>query len=557
MPFIYFGVQMSTVVFHSGRIVPGYLPGTQSHHAMAIRDGHIIAFDDEAMALGQAKRIDLGGDVLAPAFADGHAHPTLGGLETVGPDTRSCRSVAEIVASVKSWAQAHPEQEWIRGASYDASLAPGGMFDARWLDEAVPDRPVWLRAWDYHTLWVNSEALRQAGITRDTPEPELGRIVRRSDGSPLGILQEPGACDLIAAVDPGYSRAERVLAIERATAHLAALGIGWAQDAWVEPVDVESYLDAASAERLHMRINLAFRADPRYWRDQLAQFRRQRERVEQLHHPLLTATTVKIFVDGVIENHTGALLEEYSDTPGDHGMANWSSEALSAAAIAFDADSFQLHLHAIGDAASRSALDAIELVQRHNGARDRRPVIAHVQLVDAVDLPRYAQLGVVANFEPLWAQLDELMLQLTVPHIGPGRAELQYPIHTLDQAGPISFGSDWPVSSADWRLGTRVAITRQTSTGEPSDGWTPAERLTAERALHAYTAGVAFQAGAEQNWGTLEIGHAADFVRLSAAPNDVDPTELPSIQVLETWVAGEQRFASAPEAPLPHQPSTN
>lgn len=534
---------MNTVVFRNGRIIAGYSPSVTEHHSLAIQGDRIIAVDEAAEALAaEATVIDLAGDVLAPTFGDGHVHPTLGGLETVGPLTRPCRTVDEIVTEVKRWADEHPDREWIRGASYDASLAPGGLFDARWLDDAVPDRPVWLRAWDYHTLWVNSEALRRAGITAETPEPELGRIIRREDGSPLGTLQEPGACDLVNHVDPGYSPEERVLAIDRATAHLAELGIGWAQDAWVEAVDLAAYLEAAATDRLHMRINLAFRADPLTWRDQLAQFRAQREQVQAAANPLLSANTVKVFVDGVIENHTGALLSDYADTPGDRGLPNWRVDELTAASIAFDREGFQLHFHAIGDAASRIALDVFEAVAAENGPRDRRSVVAHVQLVDQADLARYTELGVIANFEPLWAQMDDLMVQLTVPHLGAERVQRQYPINTLDQAGAISFGSDWPVSSADWRTGVRVAITRQTEDGEPTGGWVPAERLSAERALHAYTAGVAYQAYAEADWGTIAVGNAADFVRLSSVPTDVEPAQLATIQVHETWVAGQRRY---------------
>ena len=540
---------MSSVVFRNGRIITEYGAGSVEHWAMAIHDGRIVAFDAAAVAFSDdAEVIDLGGDTIAPSFADGHAHPTLGGLETIGPLTRPCRSVAEIISEVRRFAEAHPEQEWIRGASYDASITPGGMFDARWLDEAVSDRPVWLRAWDYHTLWVNSEALRRAGIDANTPEPELGRIVRREDGSPLGILQEPGACDLVNAVDPGYTFAERVLAVERATQHLAELGISWAQDAWVERVDLDSYLEAARTDRLHMRINLAFRADPTRWREQVAEFRAQRDEVRSLNHPLLTATTVKVFVDGVIENHTGALLEDYADRPGDRGLPNWTVEELSEAAIAFDHDGFQLHFHAIGDAASRIALDVFEAVNRSNPNTDRRSVVAHVQLVSDEDLARYSELGVIANFEPLWAQLDDLMTELTVPHLGEDRVQRQYPIRTLDDRGAISFGSDWPVSSADWRVGLRVAVTRQTEDGIPTGGWVPAERLSMARALRAYTAGVAYQAFADSEWGSLRLGYSADFVRLSALPLEVAPEQLSSIRVHETWVAGQRRFIHSPDS---------
>ncbi|MFP3466729.1 amidohydrolase [Leifsonia sp. SIMBA_070] len=538
---------MGTTVFTNGTILASYRADAAEHTAVAIEDGRVTAVGPTALALRPAadEVVDLEGGVLAPAFADGHAHPLQGGLEKLGPQVRSCESVEEIVACVREWADAHPEQEWIYGGSYDATLAPDGMFDARWLDAAVPDRPVVLRAWDYHTVWVNSEALRRAGIDARTPEPALGRIPRRPDGTPLGILQEPGAVDLLLPFEPGRTHEERVEALRLATADYAELGIAWVQDAWVETAEVEAYLEASARGLLSTRMNLALRADPVRWRDQVPEFVESRRRVEEVQDPLLTAGTVKVFVDGVIENHTAAMLEDYVDTPGDRGLPNWDARELAAAAVTFDKLGFQLHLHAIGDAATRTALDVFEEVERANGPRDRRPVIAHVQVVDPSDLPRFGRLGVIANFEPLWAQLDPMMLDLTLPRLGPERERLQYPIRTLHQTAGVSFGSDWPVSSADWRPGVATAVTRQTDDRVPVDGWIPAERIPLTDALEAYSSGVAHQAFARTSRGELRPGSAPDLVWLDTDPRQVDPHDLRSVRVLGTWVAGVRR-ASAP-----------
>jgi predicted amidohydrolase YtcJ len=537
---------MAATVFTGGTILGSYRADAAEYRAIAVEDGRIVAVDAEALALqGTAgETVDLLGGVLAPAFGDGHAHPLQGGLEKLGPQVRACRTVAEIVACVREWAHAHPEQEWIYGASYDATLAPEGLFDARWLDEAVPDRPVVLRAWDYHTVWVNSEALRRAGIDAGTPEPALGRIPRRPDGAPLGILQEPGAVDLLRPVEPGRSHEERVEALRLATAEYAELGIAWIQDAWVEPAEVEAYLEASARGLLSTRVNLALRADPLRWRDQVPDFVEARRRVEELDDPLLSAGTVKVFVDGVIENHTAAMLEDYTDAPGDRGLPNWDARELAAAAVTFDKLGFQLHLHAIGDAATRTALDVFEEVQRTNGPRDRRPVIAHVQVVDPVDLPRFRRLGVIANFEPLWAQLDPMMVALTIPRLGPERERLQYPIRTLLESAAVSFGSDWPVSSADWRPGVATAVTRQTDDRVPAAGWIPAERIPLTDALEAYSSGVAHQAFARTARGELRPGSSPDLVWLDTDPRHVDPHDLRSVRVLGTWVAGVRRTAA-------------
>src|SRR5690242_10572515 len=452
-----------------------------------------------------------------PSFGDGHAHPLYGGLEAVGPPVRQCNSVDEIVLAVKQYADAHPDEEWIVGASYDGSLSRGGLFDARWLDAAVPDRPVVLRAWDYHTVWCNSVALQRAGITADTKDPELGEIPRREDGAPLGTLREWGAVDLVFKVLPERDADARVGALRTAAQYYLAAGVTWVQDAWVEPADVDTYLAAAERDALDMRFNLGLYAHPRYFDSQLDHFVDARRRVQAMASPLLTANTVKFFADGVIENETGALLAPYCGSLHHHGMQVWDN--LAEAARAVDELGFQIHIHAIGDAAARQALDAIEYVVNTNGKRDRRPVIAHVQLVDDTDLQRFAALGVIPNMQPLWAQLDPLMVELTIPRLGPERSDKQYRMHSLYESGaPLAFGSDWPVSSGAPLDGIAIAVSR--------GGWTREELLTVERALSAYTAGVAKQAFAEGDWGTIRPGASADLVWLDTDPRTTSPDEI-------------------------------
>lgn len=542
---------MALTLFMNGIIAPFYggprqeAEGSPQVSALAVRDGVIVAVGAEALALTSRadETVNLEGGYLSPSFADGHAHPLLGGLEGMGPRIRSCTSVPDIVEAVRSWARAHPEQDWILGASYDATLAPDGVFDAEWLDDAVPDRPVVLKSWDYHTVWVNSAALRAAGIDRNTPEPSLGRIVRRVDGSPRGTLMEAGAIDLVLKVAPGYSLEDRVKALESATARYAAAGVTWIQDAWVELDDVPAYLTAASSGGLSAIINLAFRSDPQNWTDQPAQFDTARGLVRELGSPMLTANTVKFFLDGIIESRTAFMLAPYEDAPGELGLPNWLPDELQEAMVRFDALGFQLHLHAIGDAAVQMALDALEVLQRRNGPRDRRPVIAHLQVVDPKDIPRLARLGVVANFEPLWACSDDVMQLLTIPRLGTPRAEHQYPIASLAKVGiPLSFGSDWPVTGHHPLPGLATAVTRQTADKLPTGGWIPTERVDVETALAAYTSGVSHQAFAEHEWGQLRPGMRADMTLLSANPMQVRQDQLADLEVLGTWLAGRPTY---------------
>lgn len=544
---------MTSTLFTNGTVWMG--PAQLDETALYLVDGRVAAIGAEARARARASAdttvMDLAGGFLMPAFGEGHAHPVFGGLEDCGPQIRACTSVAEIVDEVRRYADDNPELDWILGASYDGSFAPGGLFEARWLDEAVSDRPVVLRAWDYHTVWCNSRALELAGINADTPEPELGEIPRRSDGTPIGVLREWGAVDLINAVSPGFTLDQRVDALRRATAHFASLGVTWVQDAWVEPNDIDVYIRAAETGALSTRINLALLADPRQMPGSFSDLLDARERVARLGHPLLTANSVKFFVDGVVENETGALLEPYCSGMHDHGMLLWQPEQLADAVARVDAAGFQPHLHAIGDAAVRQALDAIEHAERVNPPSDRRPVIAHVQLANADDLARFVKLGVIAVMQPYWAQLDDLMTVLTVPRLGPERTNRQYRMRTLaDSGATLAFGSDWPCSSAAPLDGLGIAISRTTPEGEPAGGWTPAERLDPETALAAYSSGVARQAFADQTdapWGVIELGASADLVWLAADPRTTNAAELPSLTVQATYLSGTITYrASAP-----------
>lgn len=449
----------------------------------------------------------------------------------------------EIVETVRGYADAHPDDEWILGASYNSSVVPEGLFDARWLDAVVPDRPVFLRAWDYHTAWCNTEALRRAGITADTPDPVLGEIPHRPDGSVLGTLREWGAVDLVTAVIPARSEQVRIDALGTAADYYLARGVTWVQDAWVEAGDVDTYVQAALDDALRVRFNLALYADPRYIHAQIDQFAEASRRVADLASPMLTAQTVKFFADGVVENETGSLLAPYCSALHNHGMQVWKGDSLAEAAVRVDELGLQIHIHAIGDAAVRQALDAIEHVTKVNGPRDRRPVIAHAQLVDDDDLQRFASLGVIPNMQPLWAQLDALMKVLTIPRLGEQRAGKQYRMQSLDTSGaPLAFGSDWPVSSGAPLDGIGIAVSRRTAEGEPEGGWTPEEILPIERALTAYTSAVAAQAFADGKWGVIAPGASADLVWLARDPRELSGLELPGVEIRATYLHGRRVF---------------
>ncbi|HET9647895.1 MAG TPA: amidohydrolase [Microlunatus sp.] len=521
---------MPMIVFHNGSIAPG-TSGTDADR-LVVRDDRIV--DPSTPVAPDATWVDLDAGWLGPAFGDGHAHLLQAGREGSGPQIRSATSVAELVDSVRQWASEHPEAPWIVGASYDATLAPEGRFDARWLDAAVPDRPVVLRAWDYHTVWCNSLALELAGLDAKTPDPADGIILRRPDGSLLGTLIESGATGPVLSLLPETSLEDAVVELERATAQAAAYGISWVQDAWVEPCDLPAWLEAARRGVLSVDADLALRADPTRWEQQRTEVTGLRQQVEGASG--LSCRTLKFFLDGIIENHTAYLLEDYVDRC-TRGLPVWRPGQLNEAFVDADRLGFDLHLHAIGDGGVRQALDAAEHL-RASGATARRITLAHAQLVDEADLRRFAELDVTVCFQPLWAAEDAVMRDLTLPRIGAERA-LQYRIRSiLDAGATISFGSDWPVTSPDVLAGIRTAVTRQTPDGLPAGGWQPSERISLTEALAAATTGVAHQSGADGVRGVLRTGAQADLVWLSADPRAVTPDRLVDIDVRGTWRRG-------------------
>jgi predicted amidohydrolase YtcJ len=512
----------------------------QTTDSVLMRGGRIVALGDQARALDADEVIDIRGGFLAPAFGDGHVHPIFGGLEQQFAPVRDAVTAEGIAAVVGEWARANPDVEWVRGEGFDPTLAPGGVFQAAMLDAEVADRPVVLRATDYHTVWVNSEALRRAGYVRGVQQPHDGEIVLDDSGDPTGTLREWGAWRPVYALMPAVATPRVTAALDYATACFAESGITWVQDAWVESADVESWLTALDAGVLHVNVDLAQWADPNTWRDQLAGFIDARRRVEARGAHRVTAHTIKFFADGVIESATGALIEPYCDCPHSRGIPNWDPEELKLAVAAIDAHGFTPHIHAIGDQAIRNALDAIEHAARTNSPRDRRWTICHVQLVDPVDIPRFAELGVIANFEPYWSKFDSWQSALNTHRLGEERLHRQFQTATLARSGArISFGSDWPVTTYVPLEGIQVAVTRKLT--RDGQAWMPEECISVDEALAAYTSGVAFQAGRDDA-GVLRPGAVADVIWLSADPHDVDPMDIGSIQVLGTWRAGESIY---------------
>jgi len=494
--------------------------GQEIFHDLLVKDSIILATGEQTKEFTAETTIDLNGAFVIPAFLDGHAHPIFAGREAAGPKINGINSVEEIKAQVKAFALANPKTPWIIGGAYEAAIIEGGDFDAKWLDEVVSDRPVVLHAVDHHTIWVNSKALEVAGITSATKDPQGGTIARNSDGSAKGTLREPSAMALVLNHAPANTIESDIAAITYACAEYRRVGVIAAIDSWCEKDMARAYIQASKTNQLTIAFNLSLLATPTTWSGDIDDFNEIREQCLELDNPSqLQADSIKFLLDGALSAGTAHLTQPYIDNPSSRGIAIWSDEELLNALVAYDALRYQVHLHAIGDAAVKQALDAIEAMQRINPPWDRRPVIVHAQLVRDEDLSRFAQLGVIANIQPLWCYLDPMNKELIAPRIGHERNNQQYRLRSMVEASAmIAFGSDWPVTSHIPMQAICVPVTRTNVADGVTEPWVIEEALTMDESLTFYTKNAAYQLFRENEFGTLEVGKRAAFIVLDSDP---------------------------------------
>jgi predicted amidohydrolase YtcJ len=519
-------------------------------HALAVKDGRLSAVGEEADVGPQAgpatRVIDAGGRLVVPGLIDTHFHLPAGAQQLDAIDLQDAPDLAEIQRRVREHARAHPDVAWVRGRGWFYSALPGGRPPTRAdLDAVESARPVYLEAYDGHSAWVNSRGLEKAGITRATPDPARGVIVRDAAGEPTGMLKE-AAADLAYAAIPRPSRAETLALLERALALMAKNGLTMVQNAHGTEGEMELYAELERAGKLTARLYTALSAVPpgdgmgaRPFATTDDLVRKAVELKGRYHSPLLRAGAVKIVADGVIEAHTAAMLEPYASEPGTRGLPNYTPDALAALVRALDAAGLQIWTHAIGDAAVRATLDAYEGAARANGPRERRHRIEHIETHQAADTPRFAALGVIASMQPMHAEPTDNMTVVWAGAIGPERASRAWAWGSLRRAGArLAFGSDWPVVTMSPFEGLQIAVNRQTRAGQPPGGWLPAQKLSVEEALAGYTTGAAYAGFVENETGSLTPGKWADLVVLRDDLFAIPPSRLYDNRVLLTVVGG-------------------
>jgi predicted amidohydrolase YtcJ len=530
--------------------------------ALAVRGGriHSVGTDEEIRQVTgpRTRVVELGGRLVVPAFGDAHVHAVAGGLESLRCNLVGLRTRPESLAAVAGYCAGLGPGDWVLGGGWTMSAFPGGLPTAADLDPVTGGRPAFLPNRDHHSAWVNTAALERAGVDARTPDPPDGRIERDAAGRPAGTLHD-GAMRLVADLVPRAGAAELRAGLLAAQAYLHSLGITRFQDACVGaaaelgiPDVFDTYRQGAADGVLTCHVTGALWWDRGRGLGQIDDLLARREHAggrDAGGRGRFRATTVKLMLDGVCETFTAAMSAPYLGRHGERGRLFIDPDTLREATGRLAAEGFQLHFHAIGDLAVGTALDALEALPAEQ-RRAGRHHLAHLQFIAPKDMGRFRALDAVANFQPLWACHEPQMEELTLPFVGPERAAWQYLIGSLARGGTrIAFGSDWPISSADPLQEMHVAVNRVKSErlgrpGEPEceDPFLPAQAITVDEAIDAFTSGVDWVNHEEDEAGRLLPGMRADVAVLDQDLYAIPPAEIGSTSVVTTVASGQVVF---------------
>jgi len=526
-------------VFLGGRVFTGD-PARPFVEALAVRGATVLAVGTSAEIRELSGKgtdvVDLRGRFVAPGFIDGHLHLLGGSLSLEELRLDDAETFSALTQRVRDWAAAHPDAHWVTGEGWSYAAFPGGLPSRLQLDPLVSNRPAFLVSYDGHTGWANSMALRLASVTREAQDPPGGTIVRDEKGEPTGVLKE-NAMDLVGRLVPKLLPHEKERALRKGIAQVAAWGLTSVHQAGIGEEDLELLsrtLDAVP--RLRVYVALDMEREPTA--DVLA---RQDELRRRFASDRLRVGAVKGYVDGVVEAKTAAMFEPY--VGGGTGLPSWTQEELDRAVAAYDKAGWQVMLHAIGDRGIEMALTAFERAARANGTSGRRHRVEHVEVPRTADLPRFKAAGVIASTQAMFPYPNRNHLDVYVPTLGPERARRALAFKAIDDAGAVqSFGSDWPVFTAEVVRGIACAVTRTTVEGTPAGGWEPSQKLTVEAALRHFTHDAAFAEHAESQKGTLAPGKLADFVVLSQDVLAIPPERIKDTKVLLTVLGGQDTW---------------
>ncbi len=500
-------------------------------------DGRIVSTGGDEL-LGEhagARRIDALGKYMLPGLTDAHAHLYSQGFLTISLNLAGTPSLEDAVAQIEDFAKRNPRASWILGRGWNQVLWPVKEFPkASDIDPIVNDRPVWLERIDGHAGWANSKALEIAGIDDDTADPIGGKIVRDDNGKATGVLIDK-AMGLMSAHVPAPTKDDIRDAYLNAVESLVALGLTGMHDAGISISEAEVLISMADNKELNMRVYAMLS-------DSGANLDAMGTPLKAYGNDRLDIQSVKLYSDGALGSRGAAMIEPYSDDVENRGLPFYTQDELDGFVKKSNDMGFQVAIHAIGDLGNRMALDAFEKAQggKISPLRNR---IEHSQIISLDDIPRFAELGVIAAMQPIHATSD---MNMAEDRIGPERILGGYAWRRLlDSGAIIASGSDFPVELPNPFLGLYAAVTRQSGAGLPEGGWYMDQALSRAEALHSFTLDAAYAAHQEDRLGSLEAGKWADFIIVDRDFFECPAAEIDDIQVLQTWVGGQQVFDAA------------
>ncbi|MFY8006820.1 MAG: amidohydrolase [Sediminibacterium sp.] len=529
-------------IFFNARIYTGN-EAQPFAEAMALRDNKIIAVgtseEIKKLAGASTDTFNLQGKLVTPGFNDAHIHFLRGSLEMQTADLNRCKTPKDAADTVLAFAQRNAEADWITGSGWQYTIFPDSKPTKEILDAIIPDRPVFIYAYDGHSAWVNSKALELAGIDKNTPYSGFGSIVKDKNGKPTGMLSE-GAMQLVRKLLPPITKENKLKAIQAGLQYAASLGITSLQNASGSIEELELYEELLLQKKLIVRYGAAFSANSKTSQEDIDRFTALKKKFS--NNSLLRADAIKFILDGVIESHTAVMINDYSDA-GEKGRTANGTFALPLEdyrrlTLAFDKAGFRLFTHAIGDQSVREALNAYEQCNKINGTQNSRHRIEHIEQCHPDDIKRFQQLHVLPSMQPIHA--DPATVAVWSKAVGQERLPYSFGWQSMLQSkATLVFGSDWPACiNLDPIHGLHVAVNRQSPNGVPPGGWIPEQRISIQDAINAYTQGGAYSSFEENTKGKLQPGYYADFIVLSKNLFSIDPTEIHSAKVLLTVVDG-------------------
>lgn len=511
-------------------------PAGRVEGSLAVRGGRIVYLGPDAGAAAfkgpKTRVIDLAGRVVTPGLIDAHSHLAGLGQALAAVDLTAAPTFDEIVRRVREAAAKLPAGTWVAGRGWDQNLWPDQEFPTHGaLSAAVPDHPVWLARVDGHAALVNAKAMEILGIGPDVQDPSGGRFLRDGEGRPTGVMID-NAMDVVAGKLPAATVQDKERELRAASRHCLELGLTTVTDMGVGAAEIAAYTNLLKAGELPIRSALFLGDDEQL----LASWFRSGPQVDPTSRLLIRG--VKLYADGALGSRGAALIEPYSDDPDNLGLMVATGAHLEDVSRRAAEAGFQVGIHAIGDRGSLVAIDAMEKAVA--GKPDSRFRLEHTQVTRVQDLQRMAKLGIVASMQPTHATSD---MPWADERIGEGRLERAYAWRkVLDFGGRLALGSDFPVESADPRLGLYAAVTRQDLAGQPAGGWLPGEKLTREEALRGFTLDAAWSLFLDEEVGSLEVGKRADLVVFARDVMTVPEAEIPKVEIDYTLVDGNVEY---------------